>query len=334
VQTVKVSTVQEVLEQFRQDVVAGLRSSGFKPPPEAEIPGNHYEAVTAWVRLQHRSVAKTPRSVSVSAELQLRNLETPIQSALGEIRTEFERGKDLTPRLTRQFYKAAFNDFLFNVFGIQHIHLGPPGAARDKTKLHVMSGGADALLFVMIEPSAVYFLDVLDHDVFDSPEMSKSLVRIAIKNWPALLDPYTVPGVTDVKPSFEGAFSLQKAGFVTLFELDGKVFMRGGNVLDGKVNNGKRATCTSTQVVRVARRILNGIVSLVEYIEREAIALAELMESRIGRKPTELKLVVVQVGNVTVLRDENTAIKFVRNGSTFGLLEDTNRSNGQLNGPS
>ena len=318
--TINVSTVQEVLEQFRQDVVAALRSEGFRPPAEADTPGNHYQAVAAWVRLQHRSVTKAPRLVRRSNELQLRSVEPAVQSALDGIRAEFERGDDLTHRLSRQFYKAGFNDFLFNSFGIQHIHLGATGAGIDSTNQHVMSGGADALLFVMIKTGEVYFLDVLDHHVFDSPEMSKSLVQIVLRNWPDLLKPCELPGVVRVDMTFEDAFRKQKAGFTTAFEVDGKFFIRDGQVLDGKVNDGKRASCTSMVVVAETNRILNGISRLVEFVEREASTLSELAESRIGTRPTEFKLMVVRAGDVVVVREQNAAIEFFHDGKNCGLL--------------
>ena len=76
-----------------------------------------------------------------SRELQARTLDSAIQHSVAAIRSEFEQGADVTHRLTRQFYKAGFNDFLFNTFGIHHIHLGQPGVALDKTKQHIMSGG-------------------------------------------------------------------------------------------------------------------------------------------------------------------------------------------------
>jgi len=239
---------------------------------------------------------------------------------LDGIRAEFERGDDLTHRLSRQFYKAGFNDFLFNSFGIQHIHLGATGAGIDSTNQHVMSGGADALLFVMIKTGEVYFLDVLDHHVFDSPEMSKSLVQIVLRNWPDLLKPCELPGVVRVDMTFEDAFRKQKAGFTTAFEVDGKFFIRDGQVLDGKVNDGKRASCTSMVVVAETNRILNGISRLVEFVEREASTLSELAESRIGTRPTEFKLMVVRAGDVVVVREQNAAIEFFHDGKNCGLL--------------
>jgi hypothetical protein len=318
-QTIKVSTIEEVLEHLRRQIVAALRAGGFQPPPEADIPGKCEQAVRAWVRLQHRGVPRGSRVVRESHEIRQRGLEPPTQSALAAIRSEFEQGDDLTHRLTRQFYKAEFNDFLFNTFGIQHIHLGTPRAGQDTTKKHSMSGGGRALLFVLIGPRDGYFIDVVDHDVFNDPKMAKSLVQIVLRNWPDLLKPYMNPGVVSSDMSFEDAFRFAKAGFTTPFEVDGVVLV-GGTVLDGKVTHDKRASCTSIEVVVATNRILNGVVRVVDFVTREVYALAEVAESRMGARPSEFNLEVVRAGNILVVREQNTGMEVFDDGHDCGLL--------------
>jgi len=311
-QSVEVSTVEEVLERFRKDVVAGLEADGFKPPAEAQIPGNCYQAVAAWVRLQHRGVTPTPRIVRTSRELLQHDLDPVTRSSLEAVQVEFEHGVPLTHRLTRQFYKAGFNDFLFNAFGIQHLHLGAPAGALDKTKQHVMSGSGDTLLFAIIGEEEAYFLDVLDHDVFDSPEKTKWLVRVALRNWPSVLQPYIVPNVVSSELSFEGAFRLKKSGFTVLFDVDG-VFFAPGNVLDGKVTSGVRVACTSTEVVDATNRILNRIVELVEFIRSETGASAPPGQ-------TEVRLEVIQGGSAAIIRDQVSGAQYLHDGQLCSIL--------------
>jgi hypothetical protein len=154
---VKITTVDDVLERFRTAIVAQLRGGKFEVPDSADVPGGCYEALSAYVRLRHRAIGSTPRTVLKSGELQQRNLGSDMQASLAAIEVAFQRGNDLTQRLTRQFYKAGFNDFLFNAFGVQHMHLGELGAGRDRTKQHLMCAGTSALLFLMTTPQAAYF---------------------------------------------------------------------------------------------------------------------------------------------------------------------------------
>lgn len=319
--TITVSTVKEVLEQLRQDIVAGLRADGIKPPPDADIPGNCFEALSSWVRVKHRSVTQAPRAVLRSRELQSRELLPWIRSALDMVQAEFERGEDLTSRLTRRFYKSAFNDFLFNHFGIQHMHLGAPGTDIDKTKQHAMSGGGRDLLFVLVRPTDALFLDVLDHRVFESAERTKSLVQVVLRNWPHALNAFEAPGVVSSDLSFETAFELAKGGFTTMFEVNGRFFVA-GTVRDGSLTAGKREACTSSEVVQVASQILNRIVELVKHTEANAAAFAELAESRTGIKPRSLVLEVVEAGRVVVLRERHTGMTLFHDGVRLGARDE------------
>jgi hypothetical protein len=182
-----------------------------------------------------------------------------------------------------------------------------------------MAGSGAAILFALFGPSDVCFLDVLDHDVFDSPALTRSLVQIGLRNCPALLRPYMV-SVDGSDLSFETAFRMAKAGFTTLFEVDGAFFSR-GTVMDGKVSNGKRAACTSTEVIQGVNRALNMIADVVQFVAREAEMLSNSAEARTGVRPQEFKLEVVAVGPIVVLREQTTNLGFFHDGKKCGLLE-------------
>lgn len=302
------SVVKQVLEQFRQNVVASLRGGGFAIPPDADRPGGHFEAVAAWVRVQHRHVSTRPRAVQLSQRLRKRSLAATVAAALQTIQAEIERGADLTPRQTRRFYKAGFNDFLFNTFGIQHLHLGAPEGGWDQTKRQPMCAGGEEMLFALFAAEEAYFLDVLGHEVFDSPDLSKGLVRVALQNWPHALSRYTVPGVTGARLTFEDAFSMQQKGFGTVFEFDGIAFLPGQAVRDGKRQGDKVAAGTSVEVVAAANMTLNRIMRLIEHLERYVAK---------GAEPRRLDLVVVRAGEVAVVRDQATGIEFFHDGDRF-----------------
>src|ERR1700690_88693 len=125
---IEVSTRQEVLERLRQYLEGQLVAYGYQIQP-ADTRDIHHavlQVFRAWVRVRHRSVPQRPRRVHWSNELTQRSLEASVRYDIGGIEKEFENGVDLNPRLTRNFFKAGFNDFLFNHFKLQHIHLGEP----------------------------------------------------------------------------------------------------------------------------------------------------------------------------------------------------------------
>ena len=316
-QMVSVSTPETVLEQFRADLVAQLEAD-FVVPPEAKSRGNCHAAVVAWQRLRHRAVPAIPRRVLASPEVLARDLGPHLRAGLAEVQAEIERGDDMAPRLTRKFYKTGFNDFLFNNFAIQHMHLGPRGADLDKTKRHRMAGGGKLVVFALVSPSEAYLLDVLSHDAFDDVKMAKELIRIALRDRRNLLARYIMPADCEATMPFESAFTLAKGGFGTAFKLDGVSFMTGSTVMDGRVEDGKRDACTSIWVVDAANRIVGLVRKAVDLLQKEAEHLAENVAVFAGSRPTSFTPVVVyaSTGEVELL-DEATGVTFGSDGRSF-----------------
>lgn len=308
-QSPSVSSVTEVLEKLRVALVQGL-SRQFDLPKEARAEGGAREAVMAWMRIQHRRVLPRPRLVEMSALLQARPLSSETAASVQNVRQELLVGADLTQRLSRQFYRAKFNDFLFNNFGIHHLHLGARGASVDKTGKHPMAKGEDLLLFVLVLNDRVLMLDVLGHDAFADVAQSKGLVQLAIRSSPAFIAMYEAPGVVGCGQTFESAFEMAKHGFCTGYELDGRFFATGGTVMDGRPSGGRRGACTSVQVVLDSNRVLNRVARLVERIERDAASVGRWLEQRTGVRPTSIRLSVKECRLRTVLVDEISGAMF------------------------
>ncbi len=326
---VKVSTAQEVLEKFRQDVVATLQSRKIKVPSEALETGACDHALAAWVRLHARTVPVTPRAVHESPELLARNLDATTRAAVAAIRSEFERGDDMTRSDSRGGSdKAGFNDFLFNKFGIHHMHLGAPGAGRDITKAHAMAAAeADgALLFVIVSPQDAYFLDVLNPHCFREcqeneiacPDHSR---RTGESCW-SVTSSMVFSRARRSKPPSKGlGLALQLCSRSTACATRAATYwmvkVRKVKGADGLVSY-QRSACTSTQVASATDRILNMIVDLVNGVAHEADMLAEYAEKVMGTRPSEFKLEVVSTGRVVVLRELNTGLSSSRTTATKG----------------
>jgi hypothetical protein len=316
---IQVTPVDDILEQLRADLVKALQAGGFAVPPDARVAGNHFQAVAAWQRVFHRRVSVRPRKVQYSPELIARALSGELQQQLQVIRAELERGSDLTHRLTRQFYRTRFNDFLFNNFGIQHFHLGPPGTAKDTTGRHFMAGGGPEVVFAVVADAEAYLIDVADHCVFESAAGTKRLLQIVLRSRPDFLESRILFDVVGADLEFEDAFRLAKGSFATCFELDGTVLLTGGTVMDGKFIDGRRAPSTSVQVIRMTDYVLNSIVWLTEHITSHSSEFAERIEALTGHQPTELDLEVVGFGSTTILKERLTNFEFVSDGADVRL---------------
>jgi hypothetical protein len=108
-----------------------------------------------------------------------------------------ESGQDLKPHLSKKIYeKPEFKDLMFYDWQIFHFHLGTEPDV-DNPNFIARTG---ELLFVLIDPntSTMYLIDILDHEF-----TNQNLIDIIDENWPNVLDPYTMKGISeiDINPS-------------------------------------------------------------------------------------------------------------------------------------
>lgn len=171
------ATQEEFAEELRRAFTRILKSMGFVIPSGLDF----RKTCITFFGILHRMIPAMPRPVRWSSELRTRGLTPHHQLALRTIEAESLGGQSLNHRLTRKFWDAAFDDGLLNDWGIQHLHLGAPGSGPKG-----LSGGMKDLLFVLVRPDVLYFIDVRDHHAF----AEHALVEIIHANWPDVLAPY------------------------------------------------------------------------------------------------------------------------------------------------
>jgi hypothetical protein len=289
---VPVTSAQEVLDRLRDDLVAWMENEGFKVPSDAKQ--DCLKAVRAYVRVRHRSIPQRPRTVRWSRELENGR---PEDKALKAIQAEFEAGQDVSPRLTRQFFRAGFDDRILNELGLQHFHLGPPGAGK-KVGGNAMAGGTSELLFALVTEDQAYFLDVLGHDAFGHRHDDYMLGLIR-ENWPELLEPYRAGGASRSEYSFKDRQAVRSKGGNMMVEIgDAVYFPPGGGVV---------ASRTNIRVVYETDGLVDAIRRSVERISKEAERVAGELEKIQGTRPASLDLRVLEFGHgLPVLLEQNT----------------------------
>ena len=317
---IKISSVQEVLSQFNDEVIDLLNYLGFKLPDNAL--SDIHESLTALIRIQHRSISNKKRKVHWSNELKQKQLSCEIKQALNDIQKEIEDGKDLNHRLTRRFFEAKFNDFLLNNFKIQHFHLGKPGCLwTGKNEMcKNLKKKASKLLLTFITEEEVYFIDVQNHDVFKNADQVKELLQIILKNWKFLLDPFICKNVISMNRTFEQCFKSAQQGFATGFQLYNTVFTIGGTVFDKRVYGG---AATSIEVGLIVDKILTRIRLLIEWVTKQSNILTKEIEGSTGRSPVKISLKVDKVdvdGEVLLIDGENHLRVSEQNGKIIHVI--------------
>ncbi|WP_437741862.1 hypothetical protein WMF39_40725 [Sorangium sp. So ce1504] len=287
------STLDEFAEDLRQQLVAALAGMGFAVP--AGLDAN--EACIILFKVLGRTIPMRSRIVKRSRELNARDLTTDQVTALQTIEAESLGGLNLNHRLTRKFWNADFDDLLLNDWSIQHLHLGPPGGGPKG-----LSGGMKELLFVMVRPDELYFIDLLDHDAF----AEQQLVEIVHANWPELLNPYRIRATLHFgpQPTPEERKEARKAGLTMFLQMkDGTNYRAPGG--------GQATSRDSIRAVEQADAFRTEVVCFHGYCSKHVDEIARHFRATTSREPSRFRL-FVDLGNPQrirlMLRDQSSGI--------------------------
>lgn len=164
-----------------------------------------------YLRARAKMIFRRPRSVHHSAELRARlgMLEDRYRKPFATIEERFETGGDLTEFLSKLASKVDKPDAMLTDFGIHHLHLGEKRSPNAK---RVERSGRLLLVWVAVDDA--YFIDIRphpqQHDPHDYGWSHKEYLEIIERNWPHLLDPYELRGVSGDSISDRGRKELQR----------------------------------------------------------------------------------------------------------------------------
>lgn len=147
-------------------------------------------------------------------------------------------------------------DLLWADWDIHHFHLTDTGIASGE----YFSGRSDWLLFARVFQDAVCCIDVRHHPK-GSGFADDELLAIAVRNWPAIFEPYRLKDVLGLARSEpytkEDIHALRGGGVSALYEVDGAVYAPPGG--------GITSASTPTRVTLAAndiRRNVNAMAAL------------------------------------------------------------------------
>ncbi len=233
--------------------------------------------------IRKRSIEPRSRIAVLSQELGRRTLSAAHKASIDLIVSESQTGASLTHFMTTSMQDAAYDDTLLNDWGIVHFHLGSPTPDKPSliTKLATFVSRSGPLLFVFPTYSHLYLIDVLAHGSWAERDM----IEILHCNWPNILSPYRLPGVTSgiVMPDEETIKALRKAGVsYPLMVSDGTVYMSPGG--------GYSSDRSSAYAVDKANQLFNTIRRLDELIRAQADSLIRRINAQFGTTIDNLNL--------------------------------------------
>ena len=130
-----------------------------------------------------RRIESKPREAHLAQELK----ENPLylghyRFAIDEIVRVVRAGEDLTPFLSRRLKCVDFNDYLLNVWGVYHFHLGTSLESDGFVKRK------GELLYGMVFDDAILFIDIYQHNQWSH----RSVIDVLARNWPDVMSAFEV----------------------------------------------------------------------------------------------------------------------------------------------
>ncbi|MFI5252490.1 MAG: hypothetical protein ACHQQQ_08695 [Bacteroidota bacterium] len=207
---------------------------------------NFITVLKRWINLRLMLIKPVPRKVFISRELQSNtSLSTQEQLYLEAVNDKFVRGIDINRHLSTRVFRKDYPDYLFIDWGIHHLHLNTIADLKDPTFIK----RSEKLLFVMVNGTKVFFIDVRSHTeryVF----AQKALLQIIHVNWPEIIRRYRINAISVEKEfSAKETHEMRKAGCMITHKMGDAVYISPGG--------GVTSAATSVRVVDHSDRLIS-----------------------------------------------------------------------------
>ena len=222
------------------------------------------DAVYQFYNITRRRITQRPRAVHYSKEFVC---PADYLSALKEFEEKVTAGRDLTPFMSDKIKLSGYDDLMLSDWGIRHFHLSRR-YRKDGTVAR-----SDYQIFAYVTDDAFYMIQIYSHktpDLYSRQEM----VRILRDNWPELLEPYHVKGVTGLSEKMDDhAYGeIRNQHMLTFVDL-------GPDQIYGMIGGGYMSNGFSTQALRSSDFWLMRCSSIQKIIYEDAAVVASLIAS-------------------------------------------------------
>jgi hypothetical protein len=205
--------------------------------------------IERWVNLQLKLIKPVGRTVHYSDRIVMESIPSSQQAAISTIQKAFEDGTDVNPYLSKRILSPNYTDALFSDWGIHHLHVNSTHEPSPSCFIQ----RSDNLLFVLVHPANVYFVEIRPHGE-DYVFAQKSILETINRNWPKLLEPYRLKGVLGVSTHVNDPEMIQKmreAGVNVLHQIGDAVYAPMGGGLTTAAT-GAEVTTRTDQLYRMA----------------------------------------------------------------------------------
>lgn len=230
-----------------------------------------------------RTLDRVPKEVIFSKHLKNKfnnYLSQELIDCINFFKSKFENGEEINFNLSRKVFDDCFEDWIFNIWNIRHLHLNDK-IINDCENMK--NNRSDYLLFFIINKLKCYFIDVIKHPRgynFTSTDFLKILDE---ENWISIIGLTEIDGIPVCEDELgnlnecrlennQDIYALTKNGINTPIYINGKYFFQ----------NGINSFGEKEKYIRTTNLILNTIVKLNKnYIQNLVSVDLEISNSNI-----------------------------------------------------
>jgi hypothetical protein len=181
-----------------------------------------HELAGRYLNILSKIIKPTPRNVFISKELRSKKILEKINAIFDEIKTKFEEGSNVNPHLSKNIFDSDYDDLLLHSWKIYHLHL--TNTKKNESDFFYERPPPDYLLFCIVDENDVYFIDILPHKE-DNLWSKREMLKILKNNWPELLEPCRIHGITGATYNDGEIGQLRRSGINSPIEIDGDVYV-------------------------------------------------------------------------------------------------------------
>lgn len=194
------------IRKLRAEIIATIPKFPNDKATKSELESKHLtDLLVDYLNWAARLIVQRPRKVVVEEEVTKDGRWPSLSVAFSSLQQNVEEGNDLTPFLSLKAQEKGYTpaasgtgpdtdrwadkDFLLNVMGFYHLHLG---RVRDGAKI---SDRTDEVIFAKVDREKFVVIGIFDHSVFEPTDApTKTMTSERERLW-AIFDKYSMQGV-------------------------------------------------------------------------------------------------------------------------------------------
>jgi len=235
------------------------------------------QLLVTYINWQNRLISASPRKVLLSPVFDNNPVALERSTAIKEIVTDIERGRDLTKYLSRgvkvgfalppnttkkQLNRRQELDLLLNDWGIHHLHISTTVEADGFVERD------EPLIFAVFKEQAAFLIDVMNHREWTN----EHLIQVVVRTWPDAGLAFELKGAIPSNQTYtaEERAKLRGAGISSFVNIDGRAFMPSSGI--STAGTSTRASMTAMRILRTLKKFEDEVkanpVGVVNFIRQ------------------------------------------------------------------